>query len=120
MIDYIKFIKRVQCMNQEAQKNMGIEYIANYLNKYLDENNMAPEDFLPFLCTSKEDRKMQNIDDIHRLKIYVFAKLAANKIFPSDKKILIMQNAHIIDIDKDGFIDKYDLDTFLNRYHYLD
>ena len=26
----------------------------------------------------------------------------------------------IIDLDKDGYVDVYDFETFLSRYHYLD
>lgn len=82
----------------------------------MDENRMNPLQFINFLVQDKEDRRTYNISNNNQLKNYVFGKLTAKKIFPKKNAVEVLNSIGFIDVNKDGFIDKYDLDTFLNRY----
>lgn len=86
----------------------------------MDENQLQPLQFIHFIIQNKEDRKTYNIQNPSSLKNYVFAKLTAKKIFPKKNQIEVLNTVPYIDVNKDGHIDKYDLDTFLNRYQYID
>ena len=55
-----------------------------------------------------------------RVNVQKFA-LLINKFLNLNKNPSEMEKIiEIIDIDKDGFIDKYDLETFLNRYSFME
>jgi len=59
-----------------------------------------------------------NVEDQMRIKNSLMAKLIQKFIF-SEMKVHQLENlCDIIDIDKDGFIDRFDLESFVNRYQH--
>lgn len=90
------------------------------MTKYLNDNNLDTEKFIHLLASNKENRKLYNIDEVNRIKLSSFLQILANNIFPESQKLLVLTHGGIIDLDKDGYVDFFDFDTFLNRYHYLD
>lgn len=81
---------------------------------------MNSEDLISHLIENKENRKNFNIQDKKKVRIPVFAKIISKKIPFNLSEASIQQNCEFIDIDRDGYIDKFDLETFLNRYYYIE
>ncbi len=71
--------------------------------------------FFSFLIENQNDRKTHGIDSKDKLRTNIFAKLIAQKLFPVEKSQEVFIISDLIDIDKDGYVDHFDLDTFLKR-----
>lgn len=81
---------------------------------------MDSKDFLMYLSNMREERQLLNIEDKVRYQIQAFVQLFLNKVIPESKRADVQKYLYLLDIDRDGFIDQFDLDTFLNRHIFIE
>ncbi|EAR94641.2 EF-hand protein (macronuclear) [Tetrahymena thermophila SB210] len=119
-IDYCKFSKKVNNSLRMSDEIESLPYLVEMIKKYMQQNKMNSEEFITHLLENKENRKTFNIQDKKKVRIPVFAQMIAKKINFNLQESIIQQNCELIDIDRDGYIDKFDLETFLSRYYYIE
>lgn len=120
IVDYVKFVDQVNssCLSQDQRG--GLQYIADKIKQVLKEKRFDFKDFFIFLTENRELSKKYSIDNRQVLKADVFGQLLAGQIFPKNKQKEVLKYTYIIDVDKDGYIDQYDLETFLGRYGFFE
>ncbi|KAL4471529.1 hypothetical protein ABPG74_008422 [Tetrahymena malaccensis] len=119
-IDYCKFSKKVNNSLRMSDEIESLPYLVEMIKKYMQQNKLNSEEFITHLLENKENRKTFNIQDKKKVRIPVFAQMIAKKIHFNLQESTIQQNCELIDIDRDGYIDKFDLETFLSRYYYIE
>lgn len=77
------------------------------------ENNLKTNDFSQFLETL--DPKVKE----SKLKKNAFVNILKKKMFQEKDLSELKNMVDVMDIDNDGFIDIFDLDTFLKRNAYI-
>ncbi|KAL4511758.1 hypothetical protein ABPG72_012603 [Tetrahymena utriculariae] len=119
-IDYCKFSKKVNNSLRMSDKIESLPYFVEMIKKYMKQNKLNSEEFITHLLENKENKKMFNIQDKKKVRIPVFAQIIAKIIHFNLQESTIQQNCELIDIDRDGYVDKFDLETFLSRYYYIE
>ncbi|KAL4493987.1 hypothetical protein ABPG72_022004 [Tetrahymena utriculariae] len=116
-IDYSKFLSKVENSLKIQNSKEGLDFIATQIQNYikLQCNNDAHKFLQKLKSITQQNKSNQSSEGI---LLNNFVKGLQKLIFQKDLQT-IANSCDIIDIDKDGFIDKFDLETFLKRYSYI-
>lgn len=74
---------------------------------------MSSSDLIKFLARQEPAAKKT---EIQKLKTSQFSKLFYKQISNAIKPSYLAHICELMDIDKDGYIDKFDFDTFMSKY----
>ncbi|KAL4476370.1 hypothetical protein ABPG74_010103 [Tetrahymena malaccensis] len=116
-IDYSKFLQKVDNSLKIQNSKEGLDFIATLIQNYIkfQTNNDVQKFLLKLKSITQQSKSNQSSEGI---LLNNFVKGLQQLIFQKDPQI-IANCCDIIDIDKDGFVDKFDLETFLKRYSYI-
>ncbi|EAR88078.2 EF-hand protein (macronuclear) [Tetrahymena thermophila SB210] len=116
-IDYSKFLQKVENSLKIQNSKEGLDFIATQIQNYIKMycNNDVHKFLQKLKLVNQQKKSNQNTEG---MLLNNFVKGLQQLIFQKDPQI-IANSCDIIDIDKDGFIDKFDLETFLKRYSYI-
>lgn len=125
MVDYVKFIKRIKTASQknDYSSNESLSFLFSSLKDFMKKSNLTTKDVIRGLFENKpKTSKITETFTANHLKVAVFARLFYLQI-PHRKKPefpIFLEMVKKMDIDEDGLIDQYDIETFFKRYEYLE
>ena len=61
-----------------------------------------------------------DLENRHALSVDKFCKIIALLIFPKEVRKSVILRAKDIDIDEDGIVDQFDIETFLKRHNFIE
>ncbi|KAL4466773.1 hypothetical protein ABPG74_010370 [Tetrahymena malaccensis] len=117
VLNYNDFIKSIEISTTffppfNSKDSQNLQKLARSINSYIEQNSLNHFSFVKNLY----QKENINNEDTSKIKVSLFARLIFKYVNPDIKPHIIDYLSEIIDIDKDGFIDKFDLETFIQRY----
>lgn len=122
MIDYVAFIQRLKNTAQTPDSLFlfTMDTLLSEIKSFLSQYKVAIKDFFKVLYEKKPQNLKINDFSMKKLNTTSFARL----FFPhiTEKKpdfSHFIELIHKIDLDQDGYLDCFDIETFMKRFEYL-